>query len=84
MSESEDRRTEIALFRNTLILPLCRGEYPPGGKQALREQLASRHYDIPYSSRSTVSPATLARWERRYRQAGFAGLKPKPRSESAC
>lgn len=81
MSESEDRRTEIALFRYTLILPLCRGEYPPGGKQALREQLASRHYAIPYSSRSTVSPTTLARWERRYRQAGFAGLKPQPRSD---
>ena len=81
MSESEDRRTEIALFRYTLILPLCRGEYPPGGKQALREQLASRSYDIPHSSRSTVSPSTLARWERRYRQAGFAGLKPQPRSD---
>ena len=36
MSKSEDRRTEIALFRYTLILPLIRGEYPPGGKQALR------------------------------------------------
>ena len=81
MSRSEDRRTEIALFRYTLILPLLRGEHPPGGKQRLREQIASRHYDIPYASRSTVSPATLARWERRYRQAGFDGLKPQPRSD---
>ena len=24
---------KIALFRYTLILPLLRGEYPPGGKQ---------------------------------------------------
>jgi hypothetical protein len=63
MSLSEDRRTEIALFRYTLILPLLRGEHPPGGKQRLREQIASRHYDIPYASRSTVSPATLDRAE---------------------
>jgi transposase InsO family protein len=81
MSKSDDRRTEIALFRYTLILPLIRREYPPGGKQALREQIASRHYDIPHSSCSTVSTSTLARWERLYRQDGFEGLKPKPRSD---
>ena len=81
MSPSEDRRTEIALFRYTLILPLLRREHPPGGKHRLRQQIASRHYDIPYASRSTISPATLARWERRYRQAGFEGLKPQPRSD---
>jgi transposase InsO family protein len=81
MSDTEDRRTEIALFRYTLILPFLRGEYPPGGKQRLREQVASRHSDIPNSSRSTVSPSTLARWERLYRQEGFDGLKPKPRSD---
>jgi len=81
MSDAEDRRTEIALFRYTLILPFLRGEYPPGGKQRLREQVASRHYDILNSSRSTVSSSTLARWERLYRQDGFDGLKPKPRSD---
>ena len=30
-----DKRTAIALFRYTLILPLLRGQYPPGGKQQL-------------------------------------------------
>ncbi len=81
MSRSEDRRTEIALFRYTLILPFLRGEHPPGGRQRLREQVARRHYDIPYSSRATVSPSTLARWERLYREGGFDALKPKPRSD---
>jgi len=81
MNDAEDRRTEIALFRYTLILPLLRGDYPPGGKQRLREHIASRHHDIPHSSRSTVSPSTLARWERLYLQDGFDGLKPKPRSD---
>lgn len=77
----EDRRTEIALFRYTLILPLLRGQYPPRGKGKLRRQIAARHYDIPYSSRRTVSVPTLERWERRYREHGFNGLKPLPRRD---
>jgi len=81
MSNPEDRRTEIALFRYTLILPLLRGEYLPGGKEKLRQQIAAGHYDIPYSSRRTVSPTTLARWERLYQQKGFDGLKPQPRRD---
>jgi transposase InsO family protein len=77
----EDKRTEIALFRYTLILPVLRGEYPSRGKGRLREQIAASRYDIPYSSRRTVSVPTLARWERRYRQHGFEGLKPSPRRD---
>jgi transposase InsO family protein len=81
MSDSQDRLTKIALFRYTLILPLLRGEYPPGGKQKLREKIAAGRYEIPYSSRRTVSVSTLARWERLYRLKGFDGLKPHPRSD---
>lgn len=77
----EDKRTEIVLFRYTLILPFLRDQYPPGGKGHLRQQIAARHYDIPYSSRRTVSVPTLARWERRYRANGFDGLKPLPRRD---
>ena len=47
---TQDRRTEVALFRYTLILPLIRGEYPSGGKDRLRQQIASRPYDTPNSS----------------------------------
>jgi transposase InsO family protein len=77
-----DKRTAIALFRYTLILPLLRGHYPPGGKEQLRRQLAVQHHDIPHSSRRSVSTTTLARWERIYQEKGFEGLKPKPRSDS--
>lgn len=82
MSESnQDRRTEIALFRYTLILPLLRGEFSPGGKGRLREKIAAGRYDIPFSSRHTVSTTTLSRWERIYLQQGFEGLKPRSRSD---
>jgi len=81
MSNSEEKRTEIALFRYTLILPLLRGEYPPGGKEQRRRQIAAQQHDIPCSSRHTISTSTLARWERIYQEKGFEGLKPQPRSD---
>ena len=59
MSNSEDRRTEIALFRYTLIIPLIRGEYAPGGKEKLRQKIAAGYHDIPHSSRRSVSASTL-------------------------
>jgi transposase InsO family protein len=77
----EDRRTDIALFRYTLILPLLREEHPPKGKERLRQQIAAGHYDIPHSQRHTVSATTLARWERLYQEQGFEGLKPRPRCD---
>ena len=77
----KDSRTEIALFRYTLILPVLRGEYPPKGKDELRRQIASGHYDIPHSTRHTVSLPTLARWERAYHEHGFEGLRPQGRSD---
>jgi transposase InsO family protein len=79
--DPQDRRTEIALFRYTLILPLLRGEYEPRGKDRLRQQIAAKHHDIPYSPRHTVSVPTLARWERHYRKDGFEGLKPNARRD---
>lgn len=77
----EERRTEIALFRYTLIVPLLRGEYPPGGKEALRRQIAAAAGAPPHSDRQSISAATLARWERHYRKRGFDGLKPQPRAD---
>ena len=79
--DPEEHRTEIALFRYTLILPVVRDEYEPGGKDRLRQKIASGRYDIPGTTRRTVSVPTLARWERRYRKNGFEGLKPTRRTD---
>jgi hypothetical protein len=35
--DPEERRTEIALFRYTLILPVLRGEYAPQSKDQPRQ-----------------------------------------------
>ena len=79
--DRQDRRVEIALFRYTLILPLLRGEYEPRGKDRLRQQIAAKHHDIPFSTRHTISVPTLARWEHHYRNNGFEGLKPNSRRD---
>ena len=77
--DPEEQRSAIALFRYTLILPLLRDEFEPGGKGRLRQQIAAGYHEIPHSARRSVSVPTLARWERQYKQDGFDGLKPKPR-----
>jgi putative transposase len=79
-SKTEERRTEIALFRYTLILPILR-ESSPQARQQMRRNLAAVLYDIPPSNRRKVSVTTLRRWEGRYQAGGFEALKPQPRSD---
>ena len=79
-ANAEDRRTEVALFRYTLILPLLR-EPSARARQQMRRNLATVLYDLPHSDRQRVSVSTLRRWERQYRAGGFDALKPQPRAD---
>jgi transposase InsO family protein len=79
-SKAEERRTEIALFRYTLILPLLR-EPSARVRQQMRRNIAATVYDLPHSQRQRVSLTTLRRWEDRYRKGGFEALKPQPRAD---
>jgi len=75
-------RTEVALFRYTLILPLLRHDrHRDGAKQLLREAISDQSHAIPHSQRRTVSVPTLRRWEKAYRKGGFDALKPRTRSD---
>jgi len=78
----EQWRTEIALFRYTLILPLLRHDRQrDGAKCQIREAIAAQQHVIPHSGRCTVSVPTLRRWEKDYLAGGFDALKPKPRTD---
>jgi len=79
-TKAQERRTEIALFRYTLILPLVR-EPSAQARQQMRRNLAAVVYDLPYTTRRKISLTSLRRWEARYRQGGFEALKPQPRSD---
>lgn len=56
--DPEARRTEVALWIFEMLL-LLRGDHPPGGKSALRREIAARSHRMPHSSRTRVSVATL-------------------------
>lgn len=78
----EEKLTEVALFRYTLILPLI--QHDPkrdGSKKALRDNIAATEHDIPRSRRRKVSVSTLRRWEKAFLKDGFEALKPNPRSD---
>jgi putative transposase len=75
-------RTEVALFRYTLILPLLRHDPKRDGpKKYVRAAIAQARHSIPHSQRHTLSIASLRRWEKAYRQGGFEALKPRPRTD---
>lgn len=78
----DDKNNKIALFRYGLIAPLVLEPLPRGELTERARQIASRTYDIPYSTRHTVSLDTLLEWALRYRRDGLPALEPKPRSDS--
>ena len=81
-SPDEPWRTEVALFRYTLILPLLRHDRQRDGpKQHIRAAIAASSHALPHSRRQQVSAATLRRWEQAYQRGGFDALKPRPRAD---
>ena len=77
MTESinpDDRRTEIALARYTLILPIVR-ETSQRQRHQMRKNIAAAIHDFPPGVKGGVSVTTLYRWEKAYRQGGFDALK---------
>ncbi|MCP4285329.1 MAG: transposase [Gammaproteobacteria bacterium] len=73
----DDRRTEIALARYTLILPIVR-ETSRRQRHQMRKNIAATIHDFPLGVRRGVSVTTLYRWEKAYRRGGFDALKPQP------
>jgi len=76
-----DKPEKIALFRYGLIAPLILETLPRGELTRRAEEIASRAYDIPHSTRRTVSMDTLLDWALRYRRHGLEGLTPQPRQD---
>ncbi|MEK7216935.1 MAG: DDE-type integrase/transposase/recombinase, partial [Chloroflexota bacterium] len=77
----DPKAEKIALFRYGLIAPLVLEALPRGELSRRAQEIAARHYDIPYSQRTSVSVDTLLEWALRYRQGGFEALSPKPRED---
>jgi len=78
---NDDKAEKIALFRYGLIAPLVLEILPRGELTRRAQEVASRLYDIPHSTRRQVSVDTLLEWTLRYRRNGLAALTPKPRQD---
>ena len=72
---------KIALFRFGLVASLVLEPLPRGELARRAEEIASRHYEIPYSQRISVSVDTLLAWAIRYRKGGLEALGPKSRKD---
>jgi len=77
----DDKAEKIALFRYGLIAPLVLETLPRGELTRRAQEIASRLYDIPHSTRRQVSVDTLLEWTLRYHRNGLPALTPKPRRD---
>jgi len=77
----DDKADKTALFRYGLIAPLVLETLPRGELTRRAQEIASRLYDIPHSTRRQVSVDTLLEWTLRYRRNGLSALTPKPRKD---
>jgi transposase InsO family protein len=77
----DDKAEKIALFRYGVIAPLVLESLPRGELTRRAQEIAARQYDIPYSSRRSLSLETLLEWALNYRKNGIAALAPKPRQD---
>ena len=77
----DDKAEKIALFRYGLIAPLVLETLPRGELSRRAQEIATRLYDIPHSTRRQVSVDTLLEWTLRYRRNGLPALMPKPRQD---
>lgn len=77
-----DKKAEIiAMFRYGLIAPLVLETLPRGELTRRAQDIASRLYDFPFSTRRQVSVDTLLDWALRYRRDGLEALAPKSRQD---
>jgi transposase InsO family protein len=79
--EIDDRRREIALFRESILDELEAEERERGGLSARIAELTTRSFETPWGKVRSFSERTLWEWWSRYKRQGLLGLLPKLRSD---
>ncbi|MDQ7795132.1 MAG: DDE-type integrase/transposase/recombinase, partial [bacterium] len=78
----DDRPTQVALFRYSVIARLLAPDLSTAERVCLRQEILARMHLGPGESRGRkVSARTLRRWQKDYREKGFAGLRPRARRD---
>jgi putative transposase len=79
--DAEDPRTIVARFRFSVIAPLVVHKLDKGEQAHLLTDLSTRLWQTPDGESVRIHRRTLTRWLSRYRQFGFFGLMPEPRTD---
>lgn len=80
--EQEQKSKEIQTFRYGVIAELANPYLAQGERISMIKEKASREYQIPYSSRTTIGAECIRKWLGKYRKYGIDGLLPKIRNDS--
>jgi transposase len=69
-------------FRQAMVAELANPYLDHGERIRLIREKAYRQWDMPWSSKASVTEATIKHWLEQYRLYGKEGLKPKRRTDS--
>jgi transposase InsO family protein len=81
---NSERQKKIALFRFGVITPLIGAKVCiRGQREKIINEIISKKWDIPYSSKTSISRATLLNWLRSYEKSAGSldSLIPKKRAD---
>ncbi len=79
--ESQQRVQQIMDFRQSIVAELANPYLDHGQIKKLIAEKASQHYEMPWSSKSSLSQGTIRKWLEIYRHFGKEGLRPKRRAD---
>lgn len=78
---TDEQRTEVALWRLSVLGPMVSARREHGDLHAFFEQVAQHHYQHPDGRWVRLSPRTLEDWHYAYHLGGLEALKPAVRKD---
>jgi hypothetical protein len=79
--ESQARVQRIMDFRQSIVAELANPYLDHGQIKKLIQEKAAQRYEMPWSSKSTISQGSIRKWLEVYRLSGKEGLRPKGRND---
>ena len=79
--DSQKRIQQIMDFRQSIVAELANPYLDHGQIKKLIAEKAALHYDMPWSSKTTISQGSIRKWLETYRHSGKDGLQPKGRTD---
>jgi len=79
--ETQQRVQRIMDFRQSIVAELANPFLDHGQIKKLIREKAAMQYEMPWSSKTTISQGSIRKWLEAYRKFGKEGLRPKGRTD---